>query len=378
MDAIVAASQRAGLSNHQTAYVLAISRFESGFNPDAAAGPTSAYGVGQFVKRTGQAYGIADDQIGDVTRQAEALVAYYQENASKAQRHGEGDEYIYAYHHDGVHAGAEALALSRDHVMPYVARFEQFVEQHEERHGRLPADPGFHERTHVTVQRQGAPSNSLRQGSHGDSVSKLQTQLTQLGYTDTHGRALQADGNFGPGTRSAVEASQRDHALSADGVAGPRTRDALADAIAQGATPALDHPSHPDNALYMQIRSHVYRLDQDMGRTPDGHSDNLAAGLTVSARQDGLLRIDQIALSEDGSRLWGAQRPPGVRDHFYDQFTSVSTQAAMTPVAETSAQWPMAMEQFQQLQTQQQQQQALQQSQTQEQAQAPTGPVMSR
>jgi hypothetical protein len=115
-----------------------------------------------------------------------------------------------------------------------------------------------------------------------------------------------------------------------------------------------------------------------MGRTPDGHSDNLAAGLTVSARQDGLLRIDQIALSEDGSRLWGAQRPPGVRDHFYDQFTSVSTQAAMTPVAETSAQWPMAMEQFQQLQTQQQQQQALQQSQTQEQAQAPTGPVMSR
>lgn len=43
MDAIVDAAQRAGLDDKETAYVLATARFESGFNPDAAAGPTSAY-----------------------------------------------------------------------------------------------------------------------------------------------------------------------------------------------------------------------------------------------------------------------------------------------------------------------------------------------
>jgi len=53
MDALVEAFQRAGLDDKDTAYVLATARFESGFNPDAAAGTTSAYGVGKLVRRTG-------------------------------------------------------------------------------------------------------------------------------------------------------------------------------------------------------------------------------------------------------------------------------------------------------------------------------------
>ncbi|UPG93838.1 XVIPCD domain-containing protein [Luteibacter aegosomatissinici] len=375
MDALVAAAQRAGLDNHQTAYVLAMSRFESGFNPDAAAGPTSAYGVGQFVKNTGRAYGIPDEQRGDMTRQAEALVAYYKDNASRASRRGESEEYIYAYHHDGARASPEALALSREHVMPFIPAFERFVERHEQEHGRLPPDSGFYERTHTPQVRGQAASSALRQGSHGQSVADLQTQLAQLGYHDSHGHLLVADGHFGPGTLAAVEAFQRDHALTSDGVVGSRTRDAIADALVQPVSVSLDQPAHADHALYMQVRSHVYRLDQEMGRTSDAHSDNLAAGLTVAARQDGLLRIDQIALSEDGSRLWGAQRPPGVRDHFYDQFTSVSTQAAMTPVAETSAMWPQAMERFGHLQAEQQAQQP---AQAQDQAQPAHSPALTR
>ncbi|MGF6495017.1 peptidoglycan hydrolase-like protein with peptidoglycan-binding domain [Luteibacter sp. 621] len=351
------------------------SRFESGFNPDAAAGPTSAYGVGQFVKNTGHAYGIPDEQRGDLTRQAEALVAYYQDNSSRATRRGEGEEYIYAYHHDGAHASPEALALSRDHIMPFVPAFERFVERHEQEHGRLPPDPGFHDRTHTTQTQQQGASNVIRQGSRGQDVADLQAQLSQLGYQDSHRQDLVTDGHFGPGTRAAVEAFQRDHSLTADGVVGARTRDAVSEALTQAATPSLDQPAHADHALYLQVRNHVYRLDQAMGRNPDAHSDNLAAGLTVAARQDGLLRIDQIALSEDGSRLWGAQRPPGVRDHFYDQFTSVSTQAAMTPVAETSAQWPQAMERFEQRQVHQQ---AQQQVQAQEPIQLTQSPSLTR
>jgi hypothetical protein len=195
MDALVAAAQRAGLDNHQTAYVLAMSRFESGFNPDAAAGPTSAYGVGQFVKNTGHAYGIPDEQRGDLTRQAEALVAYYQDNSSRATRRGEGEEYIYAYHHDGAHASPEALALSRDHIMPFVPAFERFVERHEQEHGRLPPDPGFHDRTHTTQTQQQGASNVIRQGSRGQDVADLQAQLSQLGYQDSHRQDLVTDGH---------------------------------------------------------------------------------------------------------------------------------------------------------------------------------------
>ena len=353
MDAIVEAAQRAGLDDKQTAYVLATARFESGFNPDAAAGPTSAYGPGQFVKKTGHSYGIPDAQMGDLTRQAEGLVAIYQDNATKAKAHGQGDEYIYAYHHDGNQASPEALALSREHVVPYVAGFERFVAARLEHHDRLPVDPGFHARTHVNEQPEHTVSTALRSGSRGDAVTDLQTQLSQLGYPGPDGRSLSVDGHFGPSTHAAVQEFQRAHGLAADGVAGARTQEAIANDLAQGATRPLDHPGHPDHALYLQVRTHVYRLDQDMGRTPDVHSDNLAAGLTVAARQDGLVRVDQVALAEDGSRLWGAQRPPGVRDHFFDQFTSVSTAAAMTPVAETSVQWPQAMEQFQQVQAQQ-------------------------
>lgn len=378
MDALVEASQRAGLDDKETAYVLATARFESGFNPDAAAGTTSAYGPGQFVRATGHSYGIADAQIGDLTRQAEALVAIYQDNAAKAKAHGQGDDYIYAYHHDGNQASPEALALSRQHVVPYVPAFEKFVAARLDQHDRLPVDPGFHARTHVASQPGHAATTALRNGSHGDAVFELQTQLAQLGYTNPAGGPLGVDGHFGPGTHFAVEAFQRAHGLSVDGVAGSYTKEAIANDLAQGATPRLDQSTHPDHALYLQVRTHVYRLDQELGRTSDIHSDNLAAGLTVAARRDGLLRVDQVALAEDGSRLWGAQRPSGARDHFLDQFTSVPTAAALTPVAEASAQWPQAMAQFEQVHAQQQVPQAATQQQQAVPAQATAGaPVLS-
>jgi hypothetical protein len=85
IDALVHASERAGLGSRETAYVLAIARVESGFNPDAAAGGTSAYGLGQFVKDTGRAYGIDDSNRGDLSKQAEALVAHYQDNKRLAK-----------------------------------------------------------------------------------------------------------------------------------------------------------------------------------------------------------------------------------------------------------------------------------------------------
>jgi hypothetical protein len=135
----------------------------------------------------------------------------------------------------------------------------------------------------------------------------------------------------------------------------------------------LDDANHPDHALFQQVRGHVVALDHSMGRTPDVHTDQLASAATVQARADGLHRVSQIALSDDGSRLWAVQTPPGRTDHLFDKQSSVPTAEAMTPMHESAAKWPEAMQQFQQTQQQQAQSQPLPQ---QDQAQA-QGPVMT-
>ena len=58
IDTIISKSTGYGLSTRETAHVLAIAYVESGFNPDAAAGTTSASGVGQFIYDTGKSYGL--------------------------------------------------------------------------------------------------------------------------------------------------------------------------------------------------------------------------------------------------------------------------------------------------------------------------------
>lgn len=130
----------------------------------------------------------------------------------------------------------------------------------------------------------------------------------------------------------------------------------------------LDDPHHPDHAFYLKTRELVHRLDEQNGRTPDQRSDQLASALTVSARNAGLHRIDQVALSQDATTLWGAQRPPGVQDHFFDRHCQVNTvQALHTPMEQSGAQWPQAMQQFQHQEQAEQRQQAQQQSQVQQQ-----------
>lgn len=134
----------------------------------------------------------------------------------------------------------------------------------------------------------------------------------------------------------------------------------------------LDDASHPDHALFQQARGHVHALDSQLGRAPDQLSDNLAAAVTVSARADGLTGIDQIALSDDGSRLWAVQTPQGRQDHLFDLRTSVPTQVAHQSIEQSSVQWPQAMQRFQEAQ-----QQGQVQAQTQQQTQAAQGPAIT-
>ncbi|MBS7299443.1 MAG: peptidoglycan-binding protein [Eubacteriales bacterium] len=63
---------------------------------------------------------------------------------------------------------------------------------------------------------------TLRSGSKGDDVVKLQTALNALGYD-----CGEADGIFGAKTEAAVRNFQRDHSLTVDGIAGRDTQAAL-------------------------------------------------------------------------------------------------------------------------------------------------------
>lgn len=64
--------------------------------------------------------------------------------------------------------------------------------------------------------------NTLRDGSTGKDVVRLQTRLRELGFPPGA-----VDGNFGPGTEAAVKAFQLSKGLLADGVVGTRTATAL-------------------------------------------------------------------------------------------------------------------------------------------------------
>jgi putative chitinase len=57
-----------------------------------------------------------------------------------------------------------------------------------------------------------AVSETLRRGSKGEAVKKMQAKL-----------GLTADGDFGPGTEAALKKWQAENGLTADGVVGPKT-----------------------------------------------------------------------------------------------------------------------------------------------------------
>jgi putative chitinase len=120
------------LTDRQLALTLAIARVESGFNPDAAAGTTSALGLGQFVDRTGTAYGLDEHNRFDSQAQADALVQETLNNMGHALQQGHGgkdlERYAYAYHHDGWSKEQGGFGLADERVLPLVGVYQQYLE----------------------------------------------------------------------------------------------------------------------------------------------------------------------------------------------------------------------------------------------------------
>lgn len=231
----------------------------------------------------------------------------------------------------------KAAALDRAHAKVGDANFDP---------SKSASDPDIKEALKAIGQggRAHTPGEhgSLRLGSHGDKVIGLQTDLAQLGFTDAHGRALHPDGDFGPGTKAAVEKFQHAHHMTPDGIAGPKTLNALRMAV-QPPQPNLVDATHPGHGMYRQALDAVHRLDAQQGRTPDQHSGNLAAALAVAAHGNGLNRIDHVVLSDDASRAYAVQ---GDTNSLFKRYTDINVaQAIATPVAQSSVQWPQDIQQ---------------------------------
>lgn len=126
---IIEVGGQMGMTDYEIAYTLAIARYESGFNPDAAAKSSSASGVGQFINDTGSNYGITNENRWDVDIQVQALVDHTIDNFELAKKKGYGNEYVYALHHDGISLAKNGLSKGKEHVMPFVPKYLKAIKQ---------------------------------------------------------------------------------------------------------------------------------------------------------------------------------------------------------------------------------------------------------
>lgn len=133
---------------------------------------------------------------------------------------------------------------------------------------------------------QPTPEPVLRSGSAGEAVTRLQTRLKELGYyTDA------VDGQFGPGTRTAVTEFQRQNGLGADGIVGTETSTLLySDAAKVAITPEpteVPTPT-PDTSSMGAVQQRLADLGYYTG-TVDGLSGPATKkAITLFQQQHGL------------------------------------------------------------------------------------------
>lgn len=213
IDALMTAGNRAGLSDRDMAHVLAIARHESGFNPSAAAGTTSAHGLGQFVDGTGASYGINDSNRWDVDAQAGALVAHFQDNKRIAAERGQTDEaYIYKYHHDGPTRDYGGFEVARRHVVPRIDAMEEFVKDHRAPNRRAEADTPIRAAGGDTLQAVPAGMQANAQGFEHQLGSRLMEMGMSEAQIDTLAAAATKEA-----TRHAGQGEVAQFMLSKDG-----------------------------------------------------------------------------------------------------------------------------------------------------------------
>jgi hypothetical protein len=159
--AILFEARKAGLSLEDQAVLLAIANIESGFNPAAQAGTTSACGLFQFVEKTGEMYNLSATDCMDPWLNARAGVSHYIDNYdARVRKHVESLQGIeklfktfqlsYYLHHDGPNSsnpGNDLKAIVLDGTK-FLFRAYHALEEEEESHKHAPGFSGtFYENT---------------------------------------------------------------------------------------------------------------------------------------------------------------------------------------------------------------------------------------
>ncbi|MGN0996977.1 MAG: peptidoglycan-binding protein, partial [Candidatus Ventricola sp.] len=143
---------------------------------------------------------------------------------------------------------------------------------------------------------QEAYRTTLRQGSRGDDVTRLQNDLKALGFY--HGSIT---GHFGGLTRDAVRRFQRKHKLTADGVAGPLTLSCLTAELG-GTTPASSPAPAQSDAITLRLGAKgdaVRTLQERLDAL--GYYDGSITGSFGRLTQDAVFRFQrENNLSADG------------------------------------------------------------------------------
>lgn len=112
-------------------------------------------------------------------------------------------------------------------------------------------------------------AKTIRYGSTGDDVRKLQQQLNQSGYN------LAVDGSFGNATKNAVTDYQTKNNLTADGIVGNQTWQHLNTASVNGAGAVNEQQnggSGSDNASNNGSNNPLEQYQQLLGNAPGGYT----------------------------------------------------------------------------------------------------------
>lgn len=135
-------------------------------------------------------------------------------------------------------------------------------------------------------------------------------------------------------------------------------------------------PGHADHALYQQIKSGVMQLDAEHGKEWDGASQRMTASLLALAKEEGLSRVDHVALNNPTPQLAGGEKvfvvQGALNDPAHQRAHMPTIEAVQTPETQSFDR----LQALNQTQAQaREQQQALEQSQ---QAVTQAGPSMTR
>ncbi len=125
IDSLIVAAKKKGFNIRRIAMLLAMANIESGFNPDASAGTTSASGLGQFINATGLEYGLHDGNRFDMAANVAAIIAYFKYNEKLVKKHGKPDVWVYKYHHDGPTRDYGGEKLTNQKFAPLAAKYEE-------------------------------------------------------------------------------------------------------------------------------------------------------------------------------------------------------------------------------------------------------------